>query len=167
MVAAVDGEQLAEAGAGLAAAPMPAPRPPLGDQARFLERELDERVGQRHAVFTPRDVMEVADTEAAIPLAIELQDALDLERRRVAPGGLAALVVEAEGAIGLKAFGQPLVSLLLTSDLSGLWSALTRRATRRYVSAAGSTGRRSPEEPHERRRRAHERPCSGRCGRAR
>ena len=46
--------------------------------------------------------MEAADIEAAIPLAIEPQDGLDLEGRRVAPGGLAALVVEPEGAVGLK-----------------------------------------------------------------
>ena len=98
MVAAVEVQQLADTGAGLAAPAVAAPGAPLGDEAGRLEGELDEGIGERHAVIPPGDVEEVADIEALVPRAVELQDPLDLRARRRAMG-------RAAGAAGRAAPG--------------------------------------------------------------
>ena len=100
--AAIEMQQLAEARAGLAPAPMGSPRAPFAHEARLLQRELDEAVGERHAVLPARELVEVPHVEAAIGLAIEPQDALDLESRRVPARGLPALVVEPQRPVGFK-----------------------------------------------------------------
>ena len=65
MVAAIEVEQFAEAGAGLAAPAMAAAGAALGDEPGLLQGELDESVGERHAVIAPGEVVKVADIEAA------------------------------------------------------------------------------------------------------
>jgi len=102
MGAPVNREQLAVAGPGLAPAPMPAARPPLRHKAGLLKGELDEAVRQRHGVLTPGHVMEVAHIEAAVLVPIQLQDALHLQRGRVAAPGLAPAIVQAERAVRFK-----------------------------------------------------------------
>ena len=68
MAAAVEVQELAEAGARLAPAPMAAAGAPLADEAGLVQRELDEAVGQGHAVIAPGEVVEVADVEAGVPV---------------------------------------------------------------------------------------------------
>lgn len=80
VLAAVELEQLAETGAGLAAPAMAAARAALAHEAGFLEGELDEAVGEQYVVIAAGEVVEVPHIEAEIRLTIELQDALDFER---------------------------------------------------------------------------------------
>ena len=94
MVTAVEVQELAEAGAGLAAAAVAAAGAALGDEAGRLEGELHEGVGERHAMIAPGEVEEVADIEALVARAVELQDALDLGPGRGAVRGAAAAPVE-------------------------------------------------------------------------
>ena len=108
MAAAVEVQELAEARARLAAAAMAPPGAPLADEAGLLERELDEGVGQGHAVIAPGEVVEVPHVEAGVPvarpvaLAIQAQDALDLRDGRFAARGLAAApIVQAQDAVAL------------------------------------------------------------------
>src|SRR5438132_8663515 len=104
MGAAIEVQQLAEAGPRLAAAPVAAARPTLADEAGFLEGELDEAVGEGHAVLAAGEAIEVAHVPSAEPLAIEAQDALDLGGGRLAPRRPpAAPVIERDGAPGLVA----------------------------------------------------------------
>jgi hypothetical protein len=108
MAAAIEVQEFAETRARLAAPPMTAPGAPLADEAGFLERELDEGVGQGHAVIAPGEVVEVPHVEAGVPvarpvaLAIQAQDALDLRDGRFAARGLpAAPIIEAQDAVTL------------------------------------------------------------------
>ena len=81
---------------------------PLADEAGLAERELDEGVGQGHAVIAPGEVIEVPHVEAGVAvarpvaLAIQAQDALNLCERRLAARGLvAAPIVQAQHAVAL------------------------------------------------------------------
>jgi hypothetical protein len=56
-------------------------RPMLLDQAGRLQRLFQEATRHRDAVLPARDLMKVADIEAVIPLAIELEQPRDLRRR--------------------------------------------------------------------------------------
>jgi hypothetical protein len=69
MAAAVEVQQLAEARARLATAPMAPAGAPLADEAGREEREPDEGVGQGHAVIAPGEVVEVPHVEAGVPVA--------------------------------------------------------------------------------------------------
>src|SRR5262252_1345208 len=99
----VEVHQFAPARPRLPAAPVAAPRAVLGQQPGFLQRRLDVCVGQRHPVLTARDLVEVPRVEPDVPLAIELQETLDLAewrspRRRPTP----PTVEQAEVAITRK-----------------------------------------------------------------
>ena len=93
MATAVEVQELAEARARLAAAAMAPPGAPLADEAGLVQRELDEGVGQGHAVIAPGKVVEVPHVEAGVPVArpvafaIQAQDALDLRDGRFAARG--------------------------------------------------------------------------------
>jgi hypothetical protein len=83
MGAAVEVQQLPEAGPGLSA-PAP-PRAGLADQAGFLP----------HGVVAPGEAVEVADVPAGEPLPVQTQDPLHLEGRGRAPRGpLAPAIIE-------------------------------------------------------------------------
>ena len=69
MAAAVEVQQLAEARARLAPAPMAPPGAPLADEAGLVEREPDEGVGQGHAVIAPGEMVEVPHVETGVPVA--------------------------------------------------------------------------------------------------
>ena len=84
MGAAVEVQQLAEAGARLAAPAVTAARAALADETGLLQRELDEAIGQRHGVVAPGEAVEVADVPAGEALPIQAQDALHLHGRRFA-----------------------------------------------------------------------------------
>src|SRR4029453_13674710 len=78
MATAIEMQELAEAGAGLAAAPMPAAGLLRGDQAGGLQRLFDKGIAEAHAVLAPGELVEMVDVEPEIALAIEGQQALDL-----------------------------------------------------------------------------------------
>src|SRR6185436_20535069 len=78
MATAIEMQEFAEAGAGLAAAPMPAAGLLGGDQAGSLQRLFDKGIAEAHAVLAPGELVEMADVEPEIALAIEGQQALDL-----------------------------------------------------------------------------------------
>src|SRR4030095_12353203 len=89
-------------------AAMAPPGAPLADEAGLAERELDEGVGQGHAVIAPGEVVEVPHVEAGVPvarpiaLAIQAQDALDLRDGGFTARGLAAApIVQAQDAVAL------------------------------------------------------------------
>ena len=82
MVAAVEVQQLAEAGAGLATPAVAAAGAALGDEAGRLKGELHKGIGERHAVIPPGEVEEVTDIEALVARAIELQHPLGLRAGR-------------------------------------------------------------------------------------
>jgi hypothetical protein len=104
MRAAIEMEQLAEAGARLPPAPVAAARPALAHEAGFLEGELDEAVREGHGVLAPGKAIEVADVPAGKAVAIEAQEALDLEGRRFpARGAQAAPVIEGDDPAGFVA----------------------------------------------------------------
>ncbi len=63
MATAVEVQQRAEARAGLATPAMAAAGARLADEAGLLERELHERVGERHAVIPLGELEEVAEVE--------------------------------------------------------------------------------------------------------
>src|SRR3989442_8245258 len=96
-------QQFAEAGRGLPPAPMAAAGSALGHEARLLEREADEAVGERHAVIAADEVVKVPDVEAAVGVAVQAQHALDLGHRRLAGRGQLAAIIEANHLIGLVA----------------------------------------------------------------
>jgi hypothetical protein len=104
--AAIEMQQFAEARARFAPSAMATPGAPPRHEPGFLEGELDETIGERHAVIAARQVMEVAHVEPDELLTIQAQDALDLERRRLA-ARRAAAVIQPETAIGLKAGSPP------------------------------------------------------------
>src|SRR5437773_1830301 len=85
MGTAIEMQQLAHAGAGLATAPMAAARAPLAHEPGFLQGEPDEAIGERHRVIAPGKAIEVADVPAGEALAVQPQDALDLGGRGLAP----------------------------------------------------------------------------------
>src|SRR5574342_710908 len=88
-------QQLAEAGAGLAPAPVPPARPALADEPGLLQGELDEAVGQGHGVIAAGETVEVADVPAREALAIETQEAVDIGRPRFAArGAQTAAIIE-------------------------------------------------------------------------
>lgn len=64
MAAAVEVQQLAEAGTGLAAAAMASARAVGRDQAGGLEGLLDKGVAEAHAVVAAPELVEVPDVEA-------------------------------------------------------------------------------------------------------
>jgi len=88
MRAAVDVQQLADTGPGLAAAAVTAPRPALGEQARGLQEPLDERVAQRHAMVALGDLVKVRGIEPGIPLPVQPRDARHLVDRGAPRGRL-------------------------------------------------------------------------------
>src|SRR5207237_143800 len=61
---------------------MPAPRPVFGHEPGRLQGLLDEGVAEAHAVLPARQLMEMADVEALVAVAIQGQQALDLRDRR-------------------------------------------------------------------------------------
>jgi hypothetical protein len=77
VAAAVQVQQLAEAGPGLAAPAVAASGPAFAHQPRLLKGELDEAVGQRHAVIPAGEVVKVADVEPGVavprPVAVAVQ----------------------------------------------------------------------------------------------
>jgi hypothetical protein len=97
---AVEMEQLAEAGARLAAAAMATPRLVLGHQAGGLQGLLHKGIAKAHAVFAAGQLVKMSDVEAQVPLAIEGQQALHLgdrgalRRRRLPPAVQQAVVPE-------------------------------------------------------------------------
>ena len=114
--AAIEVQQLAKARAGLPAPAVPPARPPLGQQARLLERRLDVGVGQGDVVVATRELVEVAAIEALVPLAVEPQHTLDLSHRRPPQRGppapsieesLIASVFEAPAPAAHRAIGAP------------------------------------------------------------
>jgi hypothetical protein len=56
-------------------------------------------MGELHLVVPPGEVKEVADVEAEVLLAIELQHALHLGRGGAAARGLPALVIQPEAPL--------------------------------------------------------------------
>jgi len=87
MPTAVQMQQLAEAGARLPAPAMAPPRLALGDQAGGLQGLLHECVAEAHAVLAPGQLVEVADIEPLISLAIEREQALHVgDRARLGEG---------------------------------------------------------------------------------
>src|SRR5574342_1004110 len=115
-------QQLAEAGAGLAPAPVPPARPALADEPGLLQGELDEAVGQGHGVIAAGETVEVADVPAREALAIETQEALDLGRRRVAArGAQTAAIIERDAPPGLVARSPaPHAARVEAEDVGGL-----------------------------------------------
>jgi hypothetical protein len=93
MLAAVEVQELAETRAALAAPPVPAAGAPLGHEPGFLQGEADEAVRERHAVVASREVVEVSHVEAEVLLAVQAQNALHLEGRRLAPRGPAPATI--------------------------------------------------------------------------
>src|SRR2546427_8775465 len=96
-------QQFAEAGPGLPPAPMAAAGSALGHEARLVEREADEAVGERDAVIAADEVVEVPHVEAAVGVAIQAEHALDRGHRRLAGRGQLAAIIEADHLIGLVA----------------------------------------------------------------
>jgi hypothetical protein len=76
MEAAVEVQELPEAGPGLAPPPVPAPRPARADQPRPVQGALDQGVGEGHPVLPPGDLGEVPHIEPLVALPVEPQDAL-------------------------------------------------------------------------------------------
>ena len=97
--AAVEMQQFAEAGPGLAPPSVAAPGAALGHEPRLLEGEPDA-VGEPHAVIAAGEVMEVPHVEAAVGVAVQAQHALDLGHRRFAGRGQLASVIEADHLVG-------------------------------------------------------------------
>jgi hypothetical protein len=79
MAAAVEMQQLAEAGAGLTAPAVAAAGAVLGHEPGALQGLLDEGVAEADAVLPARELVEVADVEPLIAVAIEREQALDLD----------------------------------------------------------------------------------------
>src|SRR5919201_2271106 len=99
MRAAVEMQQLAEAGSRLTPATVPTARAAFAHKTRFLQSEPDETVRERHAMIAADEPMEVADIPAAKLLAVEPQNALDFARRSLAPRrAQAASVIERHSA---------------------------------------------------------------------
>src|SRR5262245_59212814 len=94
MAAAVEMEQLTEARARLAPAAMAPPRAMLADQAGGLQGLLDEGIAERHAVLAAGELVEVADVEALVAVAVEREQALHLGHGGGLGGGDAAAAIE-------------------------------------------------------------------------
>src|SRR5256885_7271944 len=92
--------QSADAGPGLGRSPVAAARAAFDHEARLLEGEADEAIGQRHAVIAADEVVEVADVEAAVGVAIQAEKAPDLGPPRFAGGGQPAAIIEADHLVG-------------------------------------------------------------------
>jgi hypothetical protein len=104
--AAVEVQQLAKARAGFPPPAMATPGAALGHEARGLQGELDEGVGEGHRVIAPGELVEVPDIEAGVVLAIEAQDSLHLGAgRREVRGALAAAIEQAE--LGILLIARP------------------------------------------------------------
>jgi len=71
MATAIEMQELTEAGARLAAPPMPAAGLVLGDEAGGVQRFFHERIAEAHAMPTPRELVDMSDVETQIALAIE------------------------------------------------------------------------------------------------
>ena len=75
---------------------MSAPGLVLGHQARGLQRLLHERVAEAHPMLAPGELVEMADVETQIPLAIEREQALHVgDRGPLGRRGLPPAVQEA------------------------------------------------------------------------
>jgi hypothetical protein len=86
VIAPIQVQQLAEAGARFAAAAMAAAGAAFANQPRLLQRKPDKAVGQGHAALALGEAMKVAHVPAEVPLSIQPQDAGDLGCRRLARG---------------------------------------------------------------------------------
>jgi len=82
MAAAIEMQQFAKAGVGLAAAAMAAARLLFRDEAGRLQDLLHEGVAEAHAVLPAGEPIEVADIEALVPVPVEGEHALDSGDRR-------------------------------------------------------------------------------------
>ena len=114
MPAAVEVQELAQARPRRPAPPMPAPRAPLAHQPGRLQRLLHERVGHRHAVLTPGDLIEVPHVEPGVPVArsvavaVEREQPLHLgQRHRPRRGRALPVVVDPREPVLLVAPAQP------------------------------------------------------------
>lgn len=81
MPTAIEVEELAEARARLPAPTMAAAGLVLGDEAGGLQGLVHERVTEAHAVVPPGELMEVANVEALVAVAVEREHVLDLADR--------------------------------------------------------------------------------------
>ena len=82
---------------------MPAPRPVFGHEPGRLQGLLDEGVAEAHAVLPARQLMEMADVEALVAVAIQGQQALDLrDRRPLGRRRLPAAIEQAVIAVALE-----------------------------------------------------------------
>src|SRR5580765_8222159 len=88
MRAAVDMQQLPEAGARLAAAAVPTPRAALGEQAGGLQEPFDERVAERDPMVALGELMKVGRIKPGVLLLVEARDARDLRHGGAAGRGL-------------------------------------------------------------------------------
>src|SRR5262245_28769977 len=108
MPAAVEVEQFAETGAGLAPATVAAPRALLRHQPGALQRRLDEGVAEADAVRMSRLAQEVPDVEAVIVRAVQMQHPLDLgQGGPLGRGRLPAPIQQTVIAVALVAQAQP------------------------------------------------------------
>src|SRR5438093_6732042 len=94
MATAVEVEQLAVTRARLAAAAMPAAGLVGGDEARHLQGLLHEGIAEAHVMVATRELMEMADVEALVALAIEGEPALHFRHRRPLGRGRLPTAVE-------------------------------------------------------------------------
>jgi hypothetical protein len=94
MATAVEVQQLAEARPRLAAATMATPGLLFRNEARGLQGLLDEGIAEAHAVVTARELMEVADIEALVAIAIEGEQPLDVGHGRPLGRGRLAAPIE-------------------------------------------------------------------------
>src|SRR5262249_54989858 len=81
MTTAIKVHEFAEAGAGLAPAPVPAAGALFRQQPRPLQRGFDVRIRQREAGLAPRDVMKGTGVEAGGVPPVELEKAPTFPRR--------------------------------------------------------------------------------------
>lgn len=82
MRAAIEMQELAEAGPRLPAAPVPPAGPAFAHEAGFLQGELDEAVRQGDLVIAASEPVEVPHVPTGETLAVQADDALHLEGRR-------------------------------------------------------------------------------------
>src|SRR5256712_7368350 len=94
MATAVEVEQLAVTRARLPAAAMPGAGPGGGGHARHLQGLLHEGIAEAHVMVATRELMEMADVEALVALAIEGEPALHFRHRRPLGRGRLPTAVE-------------------------------------------------------------------------
>src|SRR5262247_340020 len=122
MAAAIEVQQFAEAGSRLAPAAVATPRPLLGHQARALERLFHEGVAELDPMLAARLAEEVADIEAVVVRAIEMQQPLDFRDGGPFRGRrLAAAIQQPVIAVALEAQAQaPNTAGTAPEDVGGL-----------------------------------------------